>query len=146
MLLISFLLGLALGGLGSPDIRLTALPESEVTGGCGCSFTLDDGTTQPVVWQGSDQVDASVGVNGEVVRTTRESHEELPKLPDRESVGDRFRQVQRFGELRVILDYETTWVCPENDEACEVTRYKGTLTVRRGKQRRSFKVRGDCGC
>jgi len=141
-----FLLSLALGGSGSEVIHLTPLPKAELEGGCGCFFRTGDGSGQVVFAQDSDQNEASVGINGKVVRTTLESKDDKPKRTQGESVGDRFHQVQRLDDLRVTLDYETTWVCPENDEGCEVTRYRGTLTVIRGKQSRSFKVVGECGC
>jgi hypothetical protein len=139
-------LSLVLGGSAAQEIRLTPLPQAEVGGGCGCFFRTGEDPSQTVFAQDTDQADAVVGINGNVVRTMLQDSTEEPKEAEGESIGDRFHQVQFSGDVLITLDYETIWVCPDNDEGCEVTKYKGTLTVVRGKQSRSFRVVGECGC
>ena len=64
----------------------------------------------------------------------------------RERVGDRSWETYSAGNLKVRVDYVVTEVCPVNDEGCEVTHYRATMIVTRGKERRVVKGVASCGC
>jgi hypothetical protein len=132
-------------GLAAPvsPIRLTPLPPAD---GCGCTFTQRDRTDQPIFSRDLDEEGAMIGVNGRAIRLTRSSFEESRKVPGRISLGDMITEKLKGDGVSVALEYETTFVCPEDDEGCEVTEYCGTLEVSAGKNHRTFKVVGACGC
>jgi hypothetical protein len=65
-----------------------------------------------------------------------------------EQLGDRKVREYRAGPTEVRLETVVTWVCPADlgDEACEVTRYDGTIAVKTARGSETISVRGECGC
>jgi hypothetical protein len=61
-------------------------------------------------------------------------------------IGDRVTKVYTADSLRVEAVYTTTWVCPPNQESCEVTRFDVTFVVKQGNQTETVKATGDVGC
>ena len=125
------------------SVRLSPLAPAD---GCGCSFTLRDGTTQPVFARDLDEDGAMIGVNGKAVRLTQVSFSEQRKVQGAISLGDRIRETLKGDGVNVAFEYEVTFVCAKDDEGCEVTEYKGALDVSVGKSHKTFMVKGACGC
>lgn len=74
---------------------------------------------------------------------------ELALVADRgglKKVGDTLRRSYRADGLSIEATYEATWVCPDGDESCEVTRYKVTLVASKGSRRQVVQATGDVGC
>ena len=61
-------------------------------------------------------------------------------------IGERVTKVYTADSIRVEAVYTTTWVCPPNQEGCEVTRFDVTFVVQRGNQTETVKGAGDVGC
>lgn len=61
-------------------------------------------------------------------------------------VGERVTKVYTAPSIRVEATYTATWVCPPNQEGCEVTRFDVTFVVRRGDQVETIRGAGDVGC
>ena len=68
------------------------------------------------------------------------------KRTRRERVGDRSWETFTAGDAKVRVDYVVTRVCGPREEGCEVTNYRATLTILRGKQRIVVKGIAACGC
>ena len=64
----------------------------------------------------------------------------------RERVGDRAWETYSAGDVTVRVDYVVTRVCGPREEGCEVTNYRTTMTISRGKQRMVVKGLASCGC
>jgi hypothetical protein len=61
--------------------------------------------------------------------------------------GDRFSRVYEGKDIRLTLNYKTTFVCSPKDESCEVTRYAVDATLMiKGQTHRLTGLKGECGC
>jgi hypothetical protein len=134
---------LMLAASPSGSVQLSPLVPAD---GCGCSFTLRDGTDLPVFARDLDEDGATIGVNGKAIRLTQVSFSEERKVQGAISLGDRIKETLNGDGVNVAFEYEVTFVCPKDDESCEVTEYKGALDVSVGKTRKTFMVKGACGC
>ena len=114
--------------------------------GCGCYFSYNSSN----IWKDKNLFVSSIeedtvviNVDGKDVklRSIAQSKDKMD-----EKVGDRSWETYIAGDLKVRLDYVVTKVCDPNDESCESTRYRATLTVMRGKQRRVINGAAICGC
>jgi hypothetical protein len=135
-------------GIKTP-IVIMPLAEGEFTHGCGMGFYTTPRQRHPsqTVFQLDDTgPTATAKVNGELLHLGQVKYEEHPKVPGKVSIGDRYHEVWKSGETTIDLSYRVTFICPPGDDACEVTRYKGVMTVIKGGARRSIKVWGDLGC
>lgn len=61
-------------------------------------------------------------------------------------VGDKLARTYKAGDISVTATYTATWVCPDGDEGCEVTKYDVTFTVSRGARMQTVRASGDVGC
>jgi hypothetical protein len=61
-------------------------------------------------------------------------------------VGDTLEKTYRSGVIQVKARYVATWVCPKNDESCEVTKYSVTFEISKGDQKQTIEAIGDVGC
>ena len=69
------------------------------------------------------------------------------KPADRPKVGDRFFEEYSAGDIAFRLDHTLTFVCPPDDESCEVAKFASTLTVKSGPATRVYKnLKSACGC
>lgn len=61
-------------------------------------------------------------------------------------VGDALDRTYRSGDVEVTARFKAIWVCPENDESCEVTKYRVTFHVTKGARSQTVEATGDVGC
>lgn len=120
--------------------------DTDFEGGCGCSVGTGRGNNfRTLVFSQLElKAPALVKVDGSLRQLLWVSSTEKDGRP---RVGDRFVKVYSDGELRLTLQHRTTFVCAENDEGCEVTRYRVNATLEKDRQRIVMKnLYGDCGC
>jgi hypothetical protein len=114
--------------------------------GCGCSFSFnkaDQKADRTMFFTDLDAKDTWMNIDGQDVKLHYvRSH----SLKRQERVGDRYTAEFAGDGITVSLVRIVTWVCPHKDEACEVTHYSATFTVRKGKRQQVVHVIGDCGC
>lgn len=128
---------------GGKKLALEPLKPDDVKMGCSCGVRSATKATY-VSTDIEANAPAIVSINGKktqlkFMNVTGES--EKPKL------GDKVTKVYGEGDMRLILNHTTTFVCPENSDSCEVTRYSTDIKVRKGKERFELKdLEGDCGC
>jgi len=130
-------------GLGASSLGV--LPEPSVFIGCGCAFTrlpsLND--LSAVVFSSEYEGSARVVVGGKVTELAA-IRPDSACWPSR--VGGRCRLKYRNTEATVLIDGRATWVCPDDEESCEVVRLVGKMTLHLGNHREVIEVHGDCGC
>ena len=56
------------------------------------------------------------------------------KPADRPKAGDTFFEEYSAGDVTFRFDHTLTFVCPADDESCEVAKFKSTLTVKNGQE------------
>lgn len=67
-------------------------------------------------------------------------------LPDRNfKVGRGGYQIWKGNDTTVRLDYVFTWLCPPQNDNCEVYHFKGILNIKHKGMRRKVNVRGEGG-
>ena len=109
------------------------------------SSPLDESPTLNSVFCLDPKGGAVVKVNGRVIPLTFKQRREHNKIAKHDSVGDRVVEVWQSADTSVTLNYRITFVCPPGDEACEVTRYEGTMQVQIGTSKCSYHVWGHLG-
>jgi hypothetical protein len=63
-----------------------------------------------------------------------------------EKVGDVLERTFIAGDVTVRAQYRVTWVCPEDDESCEVTKFNATFLVTKGNESETVNAEGSVGC
>ncbi len=113
--------------------------------GCGCSFArnkVDLQNRRYLYIQGMDEP-AYININGKNIKL----HHFAPSDEQvREKIGQRSWGKFTAGDIKIRLEKIVTKVCDPNDEDCEVTNYKATMTVTRKAQKITVKLIGLCGC
>ncbi len=132
----------------SPELggaSLGVLPEKAVFTGCGCSFTTMPSVVDlsAIVFSSEYEGTGRVVLGGRITELVA-IRPDAGCWPSR--VGGRCRLKYRNAEATVVIDARATWVCPEDDESCEVVRLAGRLTTHIGNQQEVIEVHGDCGC
>lgn len=61
-------------------------------------------------------------------------------------VGDVLERKFEGGGSVVIARYRVTYVCPEAETSCEVTRFAADFEVLKGSERETLSATGDVGC
>ncbi|HLI17409.1 MAG TPA: hypothetical protein VKV22_03955 [Rhodanobacteraceae bacterium] len=60
-------------------------------------------------------------------------------------VGDVMRRTFVARGITVIATFKANWVCPKDDDSCEVTRFSATFDVTKGKRHQKVVGFGDVG-
>lgn len=114
---------------------------------CGCEFTFasESGKEDPrwVFMSGEEEKRAFIRVDArniemKLIQSTNPS--------GRERVGSRSTRIYAGKGIRVSAVYVATKVCDVHDEACEITLYDGTFTLRNDQRKRTARLKGVCGC
>ena len=124
-------------------IELSYVTNPEI--GCGCSFArnkTDLRLRRYIYIQGIDDP-AYININGKNLELQPVDSSELN---GKVKVGTQAWETFTAGDLKIRLDTTVTWVCPPNDESCEVTYYKAKLTVNGKGQEIKEMLTGHCGC
>jgi len=129
---------------------IQSLPIDSFVEGCGCLFWNDTGGDDPreayLGYVGTED-GIKVVLNGEPTLFERKKHEQSKKHSDKISIGDRTKEVFTNKIHTIRLEYRVVFACPPDSEGgCEVTKYKGVLTIFKGKEISRFSIRGSCGC
>ena len=113
--------------------------------GCGCSISRNRSEERKLKFILETPMDDAtyIQLNGKRVTLRQVA---ASKLRRRERVGDRSWETYAAGDVTVRVDYVVTRVCGPNEEDCEVTNYRATMTISRGKQRLVVKGVASCGC
>jgi hypothetical protein len=61
-------------------------------------------------------------------------------------VGDVSERKFVSGDVTVSARYKVTWVCPEDSDSCEVTKFDVTFLVKKGAQSETVDAAGSVGC
>ena len=89
-----------------------------------------------------DNPSGKININGRdiVLKSTKQF------LPDRNfKVGRGGYEIWEGNDTTVRLDYVFTWLCPPQNDNCEVYYFKGVLDIKHGGMRRKVSVRGEGG-
>ena len=124
---------------------LGILPEKAVFTGCGCSFTTMPSVNDlsAIVFSSEYEGTGRILIGGVIIELAA-IRPDAACWPSR--VGGGCRLKYRNGETTVVIDARATWVCPADDESCEVVRLVGKLTTHIGNQQEVIEVHGECGC
>jgi hypothetical protein len=125
----------------SGQVELGSLLQSEWQPDCGCAFRdANDNSSMLAFWAVDEP--AHMFINGDL-RTLKVT-EHFGSTPVQ--LGDPYSAELTGPDIQATVEATTTFVCPKEQESCEVTRYKGRLVVRSGTSVGSFQITGDCGC
>jgi hypothetical protein len=117
--------------------------DKDFESGCSCSVTNSKNEFL-VVSDLQDKAPAVVRVGGNKLELKWISSTEKSGSVKK---GDTFNRVYGDANLKLKLNYKTTFVCGKDDESCEVTRYSVDTTLEEGKKKSEMKnLKGDCGC
>jgi len=123
-------------------VSFGTLLESEVASGCGCAFRSPkqaEGIDYLLQWELEEP--ATMFVNGEVVRLKVETSSFYAKrIGEKSDIKLSSPTVSARGSMI------STWVCPRKQESCELSRFKGQLSVQTPKGRAILPLVGYCGC
>jgi hypothetical protein len=61
-------------------------------------------------------------------------------------VGDVLERTFTAGDVTVRARFTATWVCPEDSESCETTKFSVTFKVAKGAQSEAVNAEGNVGC
>ena len=131
------------------DISVEPLLQTDYMGGCGIAFFSTPPDHKPAieVFRSDDwRPEGIMRIDGALVHPTLVDFQSHRQLAGKETVGDRYVSKWKEGTTEVTLNYRVTFVCPPNDDACEVTRFEGAMTVKTGQKLRHFPIWGDSGC
>jgi len=119
---------------------------SEYEGNAGCTLRLpqdDKKDRKNFIFLSDYDDNAVVNVDGKDVNLKLKVRKE-PKGEDLK-VGQKSEEDYTGTGVKVHVDYVTTWVCPPDDESCEVTSFNAIVIVTRGNSRKAVRVKGVCG-
>lgn len=112
--------------------------------GCGESVAREKGGKGVVFFSELDSDAATMKLDGKIVKLKRTAHVDKDPFHKMGSVID---SSYEGGDYKVELHKVVSFVCPKDDDACEVTRYDATMSVHKGKTATQFdKLSGDAGC
>ncbi len=130
------------------QIEVGELKDPSVVEGCSCSVQTEreakNPDSQKFLFLSDFGNDAWMNINGKDTKLTRVKSTENDD--DDYKVGRRYYEEYSAKGLTVRVEYLTTWVCPPDDEACEVAKYDITITVTKGEESKIVKATGVCGC
>jgi hypothetical protein len=136
-------------GTAYGQIEIAELKDPDVVMGCSCSIQTAKEAKKPNSQKflflselGTD--DAWMNINGKDVKLTRVKSTE--NEDDEYKIGRRYYEEYSAKGIKVRIDYLTTWICPPEDEGCEVTKFDITITVTKGEASKALKAMGLCGC
>ena len=113
--------------------------------GCGCSMSRNAAEERRMKFILVTPMDDATYIQLDDKRLTLRLVAES-KRRRRERVGDRAWETYSDGDVTVRVDYVVTRVCGPREEDCEVTNYRATMTITRGKQKLVVKGLANCGC
>ncbi len=135
--------------------RVTATRYSDDVGGFRCAFRSPtaDPNADPSQHKLLLQVDDDslpkqrglVAINGKKHLLRGTSLQVRAKRDGLVSVGDKLVETLTDDEVAVTLKATITKLCPPDEESCEVTYYRATVTVTYAGASRTFPVAGECG-
>ena len=113
--------------------------------GCGCSMSRNASEERNMKFILVTPMDDATYIQLDGKRVTLRAVA-ASRQRRRERVGDRSWEKYSAGDITVRVDYVVTRVCGQREEGCEVTNYRATMTISRGKQRLVVKGIASCGC
>lgn len=123
--------------------RIYPLANQNQLDGSGCSFWLATGNWRESYFQWDFASTGWINLGGSDTKLilTRQS----ASHPDDQSLG-KIQEFEFVGPgVSVVLRTKVTWVCPKNEDYCEVWHEAGGIWVTKGTQVFSARVSGECG-
>jgi hypothetical protein len=114
--------------------------------GSGCGFRLAGerrSSSRYIFFEDFSDEAPYMNIGGKNVRLRLVSSSEPSNGAVRK--GQRFSRSYIAGEVRVGMRMAVTSVCAPNDEQCEYTGYRATITVSKGGRRQTVRAVGGCG-
>ena len=134
-------------GAHVPAAKLIGYVSGAKVEGSGCDFQLageSRSSRRYIFFEDDSDGVPYMNIDGRDVRLKLVSSTEPYRRAERK--GERFtRSYTTEGGVRVRMDIVVTSVCAPNDEACEFTGYKATITVSKGSRKQTVKAAGGCG-
>ena len=129
-----------------PDKKLIGYVSGVDVEGSGCDFQLageSRSSRRFIFFEDDSDGVPYMNIDGRNVRLKLVNSTEPYRRAERE--GERFIRGYTSCDVRVRMDIVVTSVCAPNDEACEFTGYKATITVSKGGRKQTVKAVGGCG-
>jgi hypothetical protein len=124
-------------------ITINSLAATDRAEGCGCSFfypaSLKEKGNPILEWEFGEK--AKIRINNKL-HTLRV----LEQQYDGEHVGDKALFKMRDAGVGLLFNGKIEWLCPTDDESCEVTKFHGTLETKTKDGKTALPVWGACGC
>ena len=120
----------------------TMLETQEAGGDCGCYFYLagkPEKESFVLYWPFHDE-SGVMKINGKLTYLD---------ITDRElkyNLGEETSFLLKNNDTVVTGKCKVSWICPEDDESCEITKYTGKMSITRDKQTTDVAIQGSCGC
>lgn len=124
-------------------VRFGTLLKSEVAIGCSCGFRSPEQAEgiNSFLLQWELEEPATMFVNGDVVRLKVETSPFYAKR-----VGEKYDIQLSSPTVSARGSMTSTWVCPRKQEACELSKFQGSLSVQTPQGRAVLPLVGSCGC
>lgn len=131
--------------LNQNGISLHSMDEmTEAGGDCGCYFYYPgrpENEAFILYWPFHDGT-AVIKVNGKL--------EKMDILSDDSNDASKYKNQIQFSMKNATTSVSgnciATWVCPEDSESCEITKYAGTIQIKYMDKEIEVPVEGACGC
>jgi hypothetical protein len=138
------LLVLTSAAFAGDSIQLHPLNENRVDGS-GCSFWLSgtDGAKDYLQWDFLSEGWVNFGAEDIQLSLLKDQQEPYPQ--GQTSLGRNHELSFAAPRITVVVRAKVTWVCPEDDEACEAWHEAGEIQANFGGKTFSAPVNGICG-
>ena len=134
--------------LSNRSLAVAPLHESDMDYGCGCSFHYPPSKREKgatiLQWELGNK--ANIRVDGSLRKLELRSERFIPDRNGSVKVGDRAVFELQGNGVDVVARCTVVWACRPEDEACEVTWFRGTATVTTERGRIEVPVWAGCGC
>ena len=128
------------------DTKLIGYVSGVDIDGSGCDFQLVGETRRSrryIFYENDSDGVPYMNIDGRNVRLKLVGSSEPYRRSERK--GERFSRRYASGDVKVHMDIVVTSVCAPNDEQCEFTGYKATVTVSKGSRKQTVEAVGGCG-
>jgi hypothetical protein len=143
LLAVTTLLSISPARAAAQEALVGALREQDAIEGCSWSASSPDVGEGFVFLAERDESVIIMNIGGVDVRLSLDSSSDAGSLS---RVGDRLTKVYTAASTRVEARFTATWICPPDQEGCEVTRFIVTFHVRRGNEAQTVEAVGAVGC
>jgi hypothetical protein len=117
----------------------------EDNGGCALQLPTDNRkNNERFIFLSDYDGNGLINLDGKDIKLKLRIHKNASGAGDEEKVGSKSMDIFDGPGVTIKVDYIATWVCPPDDESCEITLYDATVTITRRKASKTVKVKGLC--